>query len=75
MSKKKKEDEGILRRVDKGFKEELENIKKQRKQQGMEKTSDRELTKMIPKHDVWHRIKKDLIKFKFDKGRPNDGKI
>ena len=50
-------------RIAPNFGKELDYIKKERLKEGLDrfKTSDRRLTKWIPKHPLWQEIKKDLI--------------
>ncbi|KKK78254.1 hypothetical protein LCGC14_2845390 [marine sediment metagenome] len=56
-------------RVDERFNNELEEIKGERLKKLIDtkKTSNRKITSMIPKHDLWIRIKRDIINHIFDK--------
>lgn len=56
-------------RIDKNFSDELEDIKDKRMKEGKDKKriSDRMITNLIPKHNHWKEIKKDIINFCFDK--------
>ncbi len=70
MGKKKtKIDETI--RVDKKFKEWIEDIQRERLKRLIDtkKTSSRKLTSMIPKHNSSKRMKKDLINWDFEKDK------
>lgn len=48
------------------FAEELNEIKEQRIKNELDfvKISDRKITEMIPKHNDWQTIKRDIINFK-----------
>jgi len=50
------------------FNKEIEEIKKERKEKGLDKTqrSTRQLTNLIIKHDLWKKIKKDMIIHKLE---------
>lgn len=55
-----------ITRISKKFAEEMEKIKKKRKELygEQDKFSDRKMTFLIPKHIRWKQIKSDLILFK-----------
>lgn len=65
MSEKKLNSECITARIGKDFNEELLNIIDERKIKGLDKTkkSIRFLTNLLVKHDLWKKIKKDIINF------------
>lgn len=65
--------ENTFTRIDKNCRKEFddirEKIKEEKEENGVvdKRVSDRAITKMIVKHDLWHRVKDDLIKFFYDK--------
>lgn len=69
MGRKKLQTKNILTRIGEEFNKELEEIKDKRKNQGLDKKrkSTRKLTELIIKHEVWPKIKKDLLKVKLEK--------
>lgn len=54
-------------RVSSRFNEELEEIKKKRKESGIDKkrVSGIALTSLIPRHKLWKKIKEEMIEYKF----------
>lgn len=56
-------------RVDPTFQSEIEDIKKKRVENKMDRkrVSNRTITSLIPKHNFWKRMKEDIINFKFNK--------
>ena len=53
-------------RVSSRFNEELEEIKKKRKESGIDKkrVSGIALTSLIPRHKLWKKIKEEMIEYK-----------
>ncbi len=64
-----KEKTDKITRVDKRFNEEIEDIKEERIKRLIDITpsSTRKLTSLIPKHNLWKKIKKDIINLDFKK--------
>lgn len=54
-------------RVDPRFKNEMEEIKKERLDRKIDKkkVSSRAITSLIPRHKLWKKIKEDIIEYIF----------
>lgn len=63
----KKNNENVITRIGEEFSKELEEIKKIRIEEGIDKKkkSLRALTNLIITHEGWAKIKEDIIKWKF----------
>ncbi len=59
----KKRTENKTTRIDPSFREEMDDVREERKNEGKEGLSDRKITSLIPKHKSWRKIKEDLIEY------------
>ena len=57
--------ENKITRIDQRLDEEMEDIRRLRKELGIDKTkiSDRAITNLIVRHKLWKRIKQDIITY------------
>jgi hypothetical protein len=68
MKGKGERKENQITRINPKFNEELIDIQKQRKENGLDKThtSINDITSLIPRHNSWPLIKKEIVEYNFN---------